>query len=62
MIRYSQEEEEFWCRIKDRNYAPVVSGYDDSRATESLGIQWIDLEKSTVDNIKSLLDAGAHES
>ncbi|KAF3916763.1 Dihydroflavonol-4-reductase [Dactylellina cionopaga] len=40
-------------------YPPVVPGYDNSRATGVLGIDWIDLEKSTVDNIKSLLTIGA---
>jgi nucleoside-diphosphate-sugar epimerase len=45
--------------VKGGDYPPVVPGYDNSRATEILGIAWIDLEKSTVDNIKSLLAAGA---
>lgn len=44
---------------KGGDYPPVVPGYDNSRATKILGIDWIDLEKSTFDNIKSLLAAGA---
>lgn len=34
-------------------------GYDNSRATQVLGIDWIPLEKSTVDTIKSLQAVGA---
>lgn len=34
-------------------------GYDNARATEVLGIDWIPLEKSTVDTIKSLQAVGA---
>jgi nucleoside-diphosphate-sugar epimerase len=34
-------------------------GYDNSRATKVLGINWISIEKSTVDTIKSLLAVGA---
>lgn len=34
-------------------------GYDHSRATKVLGIDWIPLEKSTVDTIKSLQEVGA---
>jgi nucleoside-diphosphate-sugar epimerase len=44
---------------KGGDYPPVVPGYDNSRATEILGINWIDLEKSTIDNINSLLAASA---
>ncbi|RDW91647.1 hypothetical protein BP5796_02812 [Coleophoma crateriformis] len=40
-------------------YPAVVPGYDNSRATNVLGIDWLDFERSTVDNIKSLLAAGA---
>ncbi|KAI0143195.1 putative NAD dependent epimerase/dehydratase [Pestalotiopsis sp. NC0098] len=36
-----------------------VYGYDNSRATEELGIKWISVEKSAVDTVKSLLDVGA---
>jgi nucleoside-diphosphate-sugar epimerase len=45
--------------VKGGDYPPVVPGYDNSRATEVLGIDWIDLEKSTIDNIKSLLTIAA---
>lgn len=48
--------------VKGGDYPPVVPAWDSSRATEILGIKWIDFEKSTVDNIKSLLDAGAHKA
>lgn len=41
--------------VKGGNYPPVVPGCDNSRATEILGIDWIDIEKCTVDTIKSLL-------
>lgn len=34
-------------------------GYDNSRATKVLGIDWVSLEKSTVDTIKSLQAVGA---
>lgn len=34
-------------------------GYDNSRATNELGISWIPIEKSAVDTIKSLLKVGA---
>lgn len=36
-----------------------VYGADNSRATKELGINWISLEKSTVDTVKSLLEVGA---
>ncbi|KAH9896392.1 NAD dependent epimerase/dehydratase [Xylariomycetidae sp. FL2044] len=36
-----------------------VYGYDNKRATEVLGIDWIPLEKSVVDTIKSLQAVGA---
>ncbi|KAI0602331.1 NAD dependent epimerase/dehydratase [Biscogniauxia sp. FL1348] len=36
-----------------------VYGYDNSRATKILGIEWIPLEKSATDTIKSLQDIGA---
>lgn len=45
--------------VNGGDYPPVVPGYDNSRATNVLGIDWIDLEKSTVDNIKSLMAVGA---
>lgn len=36
-----------------------VYGYDNSRATKELGINWISLEKSSIDTVKSLLELGA---
>ncbi|KAI1471949.1 putative NAD dependent epimerase/dehydratase [Daldinia caldariorum] len=36
-----------------------VFGYDNSRATKVLGIDWIPLEKSAVDTVKSLLEIPA---
>ncbi|KAI1506686.1 NAD dependent epimerase/dehydratase [Biscogniauxia marginata] len=36
-----------------------VHGYDNSRATKVLGIDWISLEKSVVDTVKSLQEVGA---
>ena len=34
-------------------------GYDNSQATKVLGIDWIPLEKSAVDTVKSLQEIGA---
>ena len=34
-------------------------GYDNSQATNVLGIEWVSFEKSVVDTIKSLQDIGA---
>lgn len=45
--------------VKGGDYPPVLPGFDNTRATNILGISWINLEKSTVDNISSLLAAGA---
>lgn len=45
--------------VKGGDYPPVVPGYDNSKATEILGIDWIDIKKTTVDTINSLLAAGA---
>ncbi|KAI1851769.1 hypothetical protein JX266_003231 [Neoarthrinium moseri] len=36
-----------------------VYGYDNSRATKELGINWISIEKSSVDTVKSLQAVGA---
>jgi nucleoside-diphosphate-sugar epimerase len=36
-----------------------VYSYDNSRATKELGIDWISLEKSAVDTMRSLLEVGA---
>lgn len=43
--------------VQGGDYPLVVPGYDNSRTSKVLGIDWTGLEKSTVDNIKSLLVA-----
>lgn len=41
--------------VEGGDYPPVIPGYDNSRATKTLGITWINIEKCTVDTIKSLI-------
>lgn len=45
--------------VEGGEYPAVVPGFDNSKATEILGISWIDIEKCTVDTVNSLTAVGA---